>query len=270
MNRTGLAVALAIGVLVGLVFGLFPGLDVRIARLFYSLGSISFGLRIDPPLMLLRDGSLWFEAVLAAPFAVALLAKIIVPRARMLLPGRAVLFVLSTLLLAPGLFTNVLAKDHWGRPRPIDIPEFGGDEPFVPWWDPRGVCPKNCSFVAGDPSGAFWTLAPAVLAPPPWRALATAAALAFGVAIGVLRISAGAHFFSDVVFSGVFTFLIVWIVHGLIYRWPRTRLTDRGVERAIERAMLPIDGFFDAAIRRVLARLRPPAPRRDRQRAAAE
>jgi hypothetical protein len=40
-------------------------------------------------------------------------------------------------------------------------------------------------------------------------------------------------------FSGVFTFLIVWLMHGLIYRWPRTRITDEQVEAAIERVVLP-------------------------------
>ena len=48
---------------------------------------------------------------------------------------------------------------------------------------------------------------------------------------------AGGHFFTDTVFAGVFTFLIIWVVHGLIYRWPRTRTTDEAVERAIERAV---------------------------------
>jgi len=40
------------------------------------------------------------------------------------------------------------------------------------------------------------------------------------------------------VFSGVFTFLVIWAVHGLIYRW-RTRLTDEQIERVIERVALP-------------------------------
>ncbi len=273
MNVKGLAAALAIAALVGVVFGLFPGLDIAISRAFFGLGSITFGLRVDPLLMTLRDAALWFEALLVAPAAVALVGKIIVPRARMLVPGRAALFLLSTMVLAPGLFVNVLAKDHWGRPRPIDIVEFGGDQPFVPWWDPRGVCPKNCSFVAGDPSGAFWTLAPAVLMPPAWRGIAMAAALVFGSAIGVLRISAGAHFFTDVVFSGVFTYLIIFAVHGLIYRWPRTRFSDAAVEHAIERVMLPVDAFMDALVRRFILRTSAPPPAdapRAVQRAPAE
>jgi hypothetical protein len=59
-----------------------------------------------------------------------------------------------------GLMANVLLKDHWGRSRPIDVTQFGGNERFVAWWDPRGNCASNCSFVSGDVSGAFWTVAP--------------------------------------------------------------------------------------------------------------
>ena len=154
------------------------------------------------------------------------------------------------MILAPGLLINVLLKDHWGRPRPIDVAQFGGAEHYVRWWDPRGDCPGNCSFVSGDVSGAFWTLAPAALAPPQWRAIAYGAALALGTGMGVLRVMAGGHFISDVLFAGIFTFLIIWLVHGLIYRWPRTRLTDAGVEGVIERVLLPGYNFFVGLFRR--------------------
>jgi lipid A 4'-phosphatase len=119
------------------------------------------------------------------------------------------------------------------------VQEFYGPDQFVAWWDPRGACEKNCSFVAGEGAGGFWALAPAALAPPAWRPLAYGAALLFGAAAGGLRISGGAHFFSDVAFSGIFTFLIVWLMHGLIYRWAATRITDEQVEAAIERVALP-------------------------------
>ena len=136
------------------------------------------------------------------------------------------------------------------QPRPIDVTQFGGDQHFVAWWDPRGDCPGNCSFVSGDVSGAVWTLAPAALVPPPWRAIAYGAALALGIGMAAVRIMAGGHFFTDTVFAGVFTFLIIWVVHGLIYRWPRTRLTDESVDRAIERFALPGHDFLVGLLRK--------------------
>jgi lipid A 4'-phosphatase len=92
-------------------------------------------------------------------------------------------------------------------------------------------------------SAAFWALAPAALTPPAWRAAAYGAAVAFGAGIGVLRMAFGAHFLTDVVFAGILTFLIIWLMHGLIYRWPATRLSEEKLERAIERVMIPLHDF---------------------------
>src|SRR5215813_15199465 len=240
MNRTGLVIALAIAAVVGVVFALHPELDLAIARLSFDADKQDFALRFDPTLMWLRGESMWVITALVAPAAVALAVKLILPFTRMLMSARAAVFLVATLVLGPGLLVNVTLKDYWPRSRPIDVPEFNGSERFVPWWDPRGVCPKNCSFVAGESAGAFWTLAPAALAPPPWRPLAYAAAVAFGVAVSALRIAFGGHFFTDTVFAGVLMFLIVWVVHGLIYRWRPTRLSDAGVERALECVTGPI------------------------------
>jgi lipid A 4'-phosphatase len=54
--------------------------------------------------------------------------------------------------------------------------------------------------------------------------LATAGALIFGAATGGIRMAAGAHFFTDVVFAGVFMFLLIWLVHAWLYRWVKSPL----------------------------------------------
>jgi lipid A 4'-phosphatase len=242
MNRTGLLIALAIAIVTGLVFGFYPELDLRVARYFYGFQDTnhnSFAFRIYPPLMLARDVGLWIGTLLVVPAVAALVIKLILPRRKLLMPGRAVVFLIATMALAPGLLVNVLLKDHWGRPRPIDVMQFGGNEHFVAWWDPRGDCPGNCAFVSGDVAGAFWTIAPAALAPPQWRAVAYCAAIALGAGMAAIRVMAGAHFPSDVIFAGVFTFLVIWIMYALVYRWRRTRLSDDDVEAAIARVTLP-------------------------------
>src|SRR6516164_2088387 len=241
MNRTGLTVALGIAAVVGVLFGLYPQLDLRISQPFYEVvDSVHnvFALRINPALMLARDIGLWVETVLILPAIGALVLKLLLPKRKLLMSGRAIIFLIATLTLAPGLMANVALKSYWGRPRPIDVTQFGGNDRFVAWWDPRGNCPSNCAFVSGDVSGAFWTIAPAALAPPQWRAFAYGAALALGVGMATIRVMAGAHFPSDVIFAGVFTFLVIWIAYAFIYRWPRTRLSDDEVEHALERTTL--------------------------------
>lgn len=238
MNRTGLVIALVIAAVSGLVLGLYPQIELAIAQHFHDYIDASrnaFAWRISPPLMLARNTGIWIGTVLVAPAVGALVIKIALPRSKMLISGRAIVFLIATLALGPGLLVNVVLKDHWGRPRPIDVTQFGGAQHYVAWWDPRGECPSNCSFVSGDVAGAFWTMAPAALAPPQWRALAYGAALALGLGMATIRVMAGAHFVSDTIFAGVFTFLIVWVVYALIYRWKRTALSDAAIAGALER-----------------------------------
>jgi membrane-associated phospholipid phosphatase len=55
----------------------------------------------------------------------------------------------------------------------------------------------------------------------------------FGVALGVIRMAAGGHFFTDVFFAGVIMYLLAWAMHGLIFRWSATRLNNDTVERVL-------------------------------------
>jgi membrane-associated PAP2 superfamily phosphatase len=236
MNRAGLLLALAIAAVVGIVFGVYPELDLALVQPFLDPAVKEGWIGFQRPPQLIRESIWWLVAAVAATPFVAVLAKLTWPQRRMLITGRAAVLMIATLVLGPLVLVNAVLKEYGGRPRPIDVTQYGGVEHFVPWWDPRGDCPRNCSFVAGEPSGAFWTLAPAAVTPPPWRAFAYAGALALGASSGLLRMMGGGHFFTDVVFAGVIDFLIVWLMHGLIYRWRATAISDDDVERALARA----------------------------------
>ena len=242
MNRTVLFVVLFVYAIIGIALGIYPELDLWFSSLFFNQQTQLFTMR--PWISILRDGSMWVIAAIAAPSVVALVVKLARPRRRLLVPARAILFLLTTLAIGPGLVSNGLLKTYWGRPRPIDVQQFGGQEHFVAWWDPSGGCPKNCSFVSGDVSGATWTLAAAALAPPRWRIFAYSAAAVFGALVGLARMAFGGHFFTDVIFAGLLSFMIIWIVHGLIYRWGPTRLTEASLENAIERHFVKIQSTF--------------------------
>ena len=81
--------------------------------------------------------------------------------------------------------------------------------------------------------------APAALTPPAWRPLAYVAATLFGVTTSALRMAFGGHFFTDVAAAGLVTFLVIWLAHGYIYRWPRTRLSDERIDAALTRLGWP-------------------------------
>jgi lipid A 4'-phosphatase len=249
MNRASFAVALAIAALFGVGLGVYPELDLTIASRFYDPATQTFIAAHWSWVGPTRDATTYLIALLVAPAILSIVGKMLMPRWRMPMPSRAAVFLSITLALGPFFLTNIVLKNHWARMRPVDIVQFGGIEQFTPWWDPRGPCSENCSFIAGEPAGAIWTLALASLAPPPWRPLAYVTALLFWVGVGFLRIAKGGHFFSDVVFAGLFMFFVVWTLHGLIYRWRPTQLTDEMVTRRLEQ--------MGQALRDGLATLRP-------------
>jgi lipid A 4'-phosphatase len=244
MNRTGLTIALAIGFVAGVICAVDPQLDLDIARIAFDPKVNMFGINAQLWVQHARMAARILITLLVLPGFIAIIGKLVLPHRPMLIEGRAAIFLIATLALGPGLLTNVVLKDHWHRVRPIDVQQFGGTGHFTPWWDPRGDCPDNCSFIAGEPSGAFWTMAPAALAPPQLRLVAYAAALVFGAGVGVLRIGAGAHFFSDVMFAGVFMYLVIWAAYGFIYRWPATRMSEEAIERALARTSGAIRNVF--------------------------
>jgi membrane-associated phospholipid phosphatase len=132
------------------------------------------------------------------------------------------IFLTATFALGPGLIVNEGFKAHMHRPRPVHVRDFGGAASFRPFYRADGDCAKNCSFASGETAAAFWMLAPAALAPPPWRAGAVGMALLFGTATGMLRVAAGGHFLSDVLFSGWLMGLLVigfWYATRK-YAWP--------------------------------------------------
>ena len=133
--------------------------------------------------------------------------------------GLGVVFLIATLAIGPGLVVNLGMKDHLHRPRPVQSQDFGGADEFRPWYRFDGACDKNCGFPSGEAASGFWMVAPALLAPPPWRAPAVAAALAFGAAASVLRMAFGGHFLSDVLLGGLIALLVVFVARRLL--WPK-------------------------------------------------
>lgn len=186
-------------------FAAAPGVDLAVASLFY--GPTGFIGRSPV-------GEAARIAFYLAPF-VSLAGALVLWFAgrqgwiRPRVSGAAALWLIVTMALGPGLVVNLILKDHSHRPRPGHLIAFGGKAEFRPVGRFDGACDSNCSFVSGEASAAAWTLAPALLTPPPVRAAWVAASMVFAAATGGLRMAFGGHFLSDVVFAILLTWLIV-------------------------------------------------------------
>jgi lipid A 4'-phosphatase len=100
------------------------------------------------------------------------------------------------------------------------VAELGGTHAYVHWWDRRGSCQNNCSFASGEAAAAAWMFGPAVLVPPHWRAAAMAGAAAFTVTMSALRIAAGGHFLTDVLFGALIALVVLLTAYKLVFGWP--------------------------------------------------
>lgn len=116
---------------------------------------------------------------------------------------RAGAFLVLLLVLGPGLLVNAAFKDHWGRPRPREIVQFGGQKQFLQPWQ-RGEDGKGRSFPSGHASAAFYMTAPYFIHRRRNQRLARlwlAGGLVFGVFMSIARITQGGHFLSDNLWS---------------------------------------------------------------------
>ena len=119
-----------------------------------------------------------------------------------LLP-RQWLYLAICFLIGPLTVVNLGFKDHWGRPRPSTVTEFGGYKAYTPPLNPSDQCARNCSFVSGEASSIYIVgFAAAFLFPSAWG-IWTVVAIIAGTFAGFVRMAEGGHFLSDVLFAGV-------------------------------------------------------------------
>lgn len=231
MSRRATAGLAAVGAVAAVILALFPAIDLWAAGLFWSRATGWAWFR-HPSVDWLREISMIPTTVMALTGLIALIARLVRPKAAPILPVRAALLFLLVPLLAPVLLVNGVLKEVWDRSRPVHVQEFGGPWRFMPWPIPGdgAGCRTNCSFVSGEAAGAASLVAPALLAPPALRPYALAAAAAWTAVISVLRMAYGGHFLSDVLIASLITALIaIWLHRRLFARadadWER-RLAD--------------------------------------------
>jgi membrane-associated PAP2 superfamily phosphatase len=223
----------------------YPSFDTLVAAWFFDPNTASFPLAADPDWNIVRRVANWLPFLLLLPAGVALVRKLVYPSDRILIAPSVILFLAGSLLLGPVLTSNLLLKENWGRPRPHKLQQFAGTADFQPWWRP-GACERNCSFVSGEASLAFWTVAPAALAPPQVRPFAVGGAIVFGTTVGALRVAFGRHFVSDIVFAALITIAIVLAFYRALL--DLLRRNDARLERGLEGVSIALHRWIGALL----------------------
>ncbi|MCD6433068.1 MAG: phosphatase PAP2 family protein [Sulfurimonas sp.] len=196
-----------------LIFIFFPQIDLYISNLFYDGKTFPanktwyeelFYYSVKPIIITLALSSL-------AIFLYNFFKK----KNILNINAKVILYLLLVLGIAPGLIVNATLKENWGRARPAQTINFGGDKEFTPAFIPSNQ--DGYSFSSGHAAAAFSLLGFALLAKNR-RKIWITLALTFGILVSLARVSAGGHFFSDVVTSFFIVYIFTYIFYMLILK----------------------------------------------------
>ncbi len=196
-------------IFLSVIFILFPQIDIYFTNLFYTEGEGFFYLHSLPEFFLYKS----VRYVLIVGYVLILfiwLYNRFTKKNIFDFTGKKLLYVLLVLILGSGLIVNALLKEHWGRARPSQTTNFGGDLHFTPAFVLSDQ--KGNSFSSGHTSGAFALLAFVMLAKRR-KAFWMTLVILYGSAVSMARIVAGGHFLSDVFVS----FFIMYITSKMLY-----------------------------------------------------
>lgn len=204
------------GVVGAAVFLTSPYIDIAITKALF-LGSSHFiftGSELAAAIRLMFKG-LFFAAL--ALSVVGLLISVCFSRDLLRLGIRKWNFLFACLVLGPGFVANLLFKEHWGRARPRDIEQFGGNDLFTPALMFSEACDTNCSFVSGEAAAIFMLFFALALLTRQHNFGLLAAGILAGMVVGFIRMGQGGHFFSDIIFSAIFMAMLAGLIHWLAF-----------------------------------------------------
>lgn len=213
-------------IVAAIVFSVFPGIDLWMSGLFYQPAG-GFHLKDSWWAVALYESIPIIAITVGVGSLLLLVHNLVGKRQYGALSNRFLLFVLAALAIGPGLVVNAGFKDNWGRARPRDVTEFAGERNFTPALQPTDQCERNCSFVAGHPSVVFWLAALGfAVAARKRRTGIFIAVAALGLVAGLGRIVQGGHFLSDVIFSGISVFVVVWVLATYVFKLDESAMSQ--------------------------------------------
>lgn len=136
---------------------------------------------------------------------------------------KACLVIILTMAVGEGFIVHAVLKDHWGRPRPKQVEQFGGQQEFRPYYKPNffNQPEPSKSFVCGHCGMGFFFLVFTVLGlryQNKWMiGCGLAAGIGLGSVMGIARIAQGGHFLTDVLWSAYVIWLTAVVSDYLVY-----------------------------------------------------
>lgn len=205
-------------ILMILITPLTPELDLKIERYFYEGGHFSN----HPFYKFIFDYGGVPGEILGILAAVILFLSFY---SKKWLKYRASSFVIVlTIAVGAAFIVHLVLKDHWGRPRPKQVIEFGGHQEFRPFYSPNifnqpepsksfpcGHCTMGFCFFALILAGKRLNNKAVIVSG--WIGL-----IVMGSTLSLARMAQGGHFFSDVLMCALIMWLTAYFFDWLVYK----------------------------------------------------
>ncbi|MHA1680993.1 MAG: phosphatase PAP2 family protein [Promethearchaeota archaeon] len=236
-------------------------LDLEISGAFYnSAGPIYFPVGDEQPWAFFNEKDDYIVYSLAIFMLFLLIFGLVKKRFRPFL--MYALFILIAYIIGPGLIVNVLLKGTdfggfyigWSRPRPRELTLFGGTADFYHLWEPAfldGLQETNSSFPSGHVTvGAIFIVIyfifnnvkfiSKIFGEENKKKTVVINTIKYGglglsiflsIMLAGARITAGAHFASDCLYSVVFTWVPAAFVYYVMFRFPK--LESKAMEKMV-------------------------------------
>jgi lipid A 4'-phosphatase len=200
------------------IFAQVPGLDLIVSSRYYTLDQ-GFFHRNDPVVLALYDWTPWVGRGLILAMALFALSAPLLARAlnvsgrqtlaeRVRGPWRHLACVtVCCALLGPGLLIEGVFKNVVGRPRPVQVFEFGGTDQYKGPFHVGPAPSTHKSFVSSHAAAGFALMSLGLTCSPLWRRRWLLIGIVAGGVIGAGRMMQGGHFLSDIIFA----FYAVWV-----------------------------------------------------------
>ena len=195
--------------IIGIGLYVFPEIDIFVSSLFYAPQK-GFIFKHNLYAMVISKTAILFNVFLFIALSFILLLRYY----KIKKLDKKILYLLLICSLVPGFLIHKVVKEIYHRARPYSIVEFGGK--FSPAPEISNQCYKSCSFVSSHAAIGFMFFAFAFLKRGKKRKNTMLFAIFLGLFLGFVRIMQGKHFLSDVLYSGMLTFLISYFLYKML------------------------------------------------------
>ncbi len=198
--------------ILAMIFIIYPEVDIMFSKLFFSEVHNKFYLAHNSFLKFMSKFAYFLAFLLLSSVSISILKTFIKTKSFRFEIYKSQIIVLLVFLIGNLIVVQLYSKPYFERARPIKVKEFYGHLAFSSAFEVSNQCKHNCSFVSFHTSIGMLFLIYSFCQICKRREVMIATSLLFTVFLGLMRISQGRHFLSDVVFSACFMMITYYLI----------------------------------------------------------